>query len=473
MIYPLGPYEPDRNPRLNDQLLREADGVYPSPDGYTPCGQWVEVVSALPGAPLGGASMVSPLGESVVLAGTATGLYAAVGSGWTLLASGYTARRWRFVQFGGVAVATNGTDVLQKIDLTTLVVSVLGGSPPRFEDLGIVYDGFLVGTNYNSDVMTLAWCAAYNSESWTPAQGQSDYQTLASGGRINGIVGGEFGLILQRKRVMRMDYVGGNKIFNFAEVSSNIGCVSSNSLAQWGNLAFWLSEEGFVQWDGQPTLIGRFKVDETFRDLYGVADWETMTCAIDPVRGVVKWSMGDQTWLYDWTLQRWATLPYAATGIFSGVTRALSVDEQDPDVGAPDDNVDGVGLIAFDSAAFMGGDPRLYVFASDYRLGTFTGTPMAATFTGNDIEIFPGRRADIRFVRPDIDAASGLTITLDGKQTLAGSSTTYTTTTMQASGDMAIRASGRYHKPTIAIAAGTAWNHAKALDLVGQPGAGR
>ena len=121
----------------------------------------------------------------------------------------------------------------------------------------------------------------------------------------------------------------------------------------------------------------------------------------------------------------------------------------------------------------MGGDPRLYVFGPDYRLGTLTGTPMAATFTGNDIEMFAGRRADVRMVRPDIDAASGLTITLDGKQTLAGSSTTFTTNTLQASGDMAIRASGRYHKPTIAVAAGTTWTHAKAIELVGQPGAGR
>ena len=72
--YPFGPLAPDRNPRLNDGLLRVADGVYPSPDGYRPIGQWVQLYTALPAAPKGGASFVSPLGVASIVAGTATGL---------------------------------------------------------------------------------------------------------------------------------------------------------------------------------------------------------------------------------------------------------------------------------------------------------------------------------------------------------------------------------------------------------------
>ena len=131
------------------------------------------------------------------------------------------------------------------------------------------------------------------------------------------------------------------------------------------------------------------------------------------------------------------------------------------------------GLDTLDSARFRGGDPRLYVFKSDYTLGVFTGTPMAATFTGNDLELFTGKRANINFVRPEIDAASGVTVTLACKQTLAGAVTNFSTTTLQANGDMAIRASGRYNRPTVAVAAGTAWTHAKGLEYMGAPGGGR
>ena len=198
-----------------------------------------------------------------------------------------------------------------------------------------------------------------------------------------------------------------------------------------------------------------------------------MSTAIDPVRGVVMWAMSDRVWIYDWSLKKWSTIPYASPIIFSGVTKALSIDEQDPAVGSDDDDIDFPGLDTLDSPAFKGGDPQLYAFSSGNALGTFSDTPMAATFEGTDLELFAGKRADVSFVRPDIDAADGVTITLSGKQTLAGTPTDYVSSTLQPSGDMPIRASGRYLRPTIEIAAGAEWNHAKGYELVGRPGAGR
>lgn len=474
--YPLGPLAPDRAPRLNDAVLRVADGVYPTADGYKPAGQWTQAFSALAASPKGGASFVSPQGTTTIVAGTASALYRAYSGGWELLASGYSiqgGQRWRFAQFGGLAIATNAADPMQKIDLETMGVSMLGGSPPKFEALGVV-KGFLVGTCMDGDVMTIAWSGAFNAESWEFGSNQSDYFTLPSGGRVNGILSGEFGLILQRNRIVRLDYVGGNLIFEPNEVSSNIGCVSVHSVAQWGSLGFWLSDSGFVMWDGaQPILIGDGEVDDEFRLAYDVSDLPNMSTAIDPIRKMVLWSVGTKIYGFHWETKRWSTITYSAPILFSGVTKGLTLDEQDPAVGATDDNVDGAALAAFDNAMFEGGDPRLYAFSSTFALGTFDGTPMAATFTGNDIEMFPGRRADVTLVRPDIDAASGVTVTLAGKQTLAGSATNYSGGTMQASGDIPIRASGRYLRPTFAVAAGTAWNHARGYELVGRPGAGR
>lgn len=474
--FPLGPLAPDRNPRLNDGVLRVASGVYPTPDGYSPVGQWAQAFSALPTTPKGGASFVSQAGVTEIIAGTATGLYKAFSGAWTLIAAGYSVQggqRWRFAQFGGLAIATNAADPVQKIDLATMAVTPLGGEPPKFEALGVV-KGFLVGTCMDGDVMTIAWSGAFNAESWEFGSNQSDYHTFPSGGRVNGVLSGEYGIILQRNRIVRLDYVGGNLIFDPNEVSSNIGCVSVHSVAQWGNLGFFYSDQGFMMWDGtQPVPIGRDAVDVEFRTAYTTAAWENASTAIDPVRKVVKWAMADKIYVYDWGDQKWSTIPYASPIIFGGVTKGLTIDEQDPNVGANDDNIDGVGLLSLDDESFIGGEPRLYAFSSGNALGTFDGTPMAATFTGSDIEIFPGKRADVSFVRPDIDAASGVTVSLAGKQTLSGSATTYSGGTMQASGDVPIRASGRYLTPTIAVAAGTSWTHAKGYELVGRPGAGR
>ena len=152
--------------------------------------------------------------------------------------------------------------------------------------------------------------------------------------------------------------------------------------------------------------------------------------------------------------------------------RDASIDEDEPGV-TDDDDIDGADLDSLDDARFRGGDPRLYVFSSDHRLGAFTGTPMAATFTGNDVEVFRSRRADIRMVRPDIDATSGITVTLATKQRLGDTAVTVSTGTLQASGDMPLRSSGRYTRATFQIAAGTNWTHAKGYELVGSPGAGR
>lgn len=476
MYYPFGPLAPDRDPRLNDKYLRVADGVYPSPDGYEPVGQFSQVFSALAASPKGAASFVSQQGVTSIVAGTATGLYKAEAGAWTLLQNGYSIQgdqRWRFAQFGGLAIATNGADAMQKIDLATMTVAPLGGAPPKFESLAVV-KGFLVGTVMDNDVMTIAWSAAFNAEQWNFGYSQSDYHTFPNGGRVNGIFGGEYGLVLQRNRLVRLDYVGGNLILDPNEVSSNIGCVSAHSTAQWGSLGFFLSDAGFMQWDGAGlTPIGRDWVDAEFASRYDTADWSSMSTAIDPVKGVVMWSMGDRIYIYDWAGRQWSTITYASPVIFSGVTKGISLDEQDPAVGAPDDDLDGVGLSSFDDTAFNGGDPRLYAFSSTFTLGTFSGTPMAATLTGNDLELFTGRRADVSFVRPDINCSSGLTITLAGKATLAGSATNYATSTLQASGDMPVRASGRYLRPTVAIAAGTTWTHAKGLEIVASPGAGR
>jgi hypothetical protein len=86
--------------------------------------------------------------------------------------------------------------------------------------------------------------------------------------------------------------------------------------------------------------------------------------------------------------------------------------------------------------------------------------------------LIPGRRANVSFVRPDIDCTA-LTVTLKTKQRLADAYGSSSSTDMRDSGDVPVRVSGRYIQPTISIAAGEAWTFAKGVDYVASVGGGR
>ena len=183
--------------------------------------------------------------------------------------------------------------------------------------------------------------------------------------------------------------------------------------------------------------------------------------------------MADKIWCYHWDFGKWTVIPIVSSIIFSGVTKAVSIDEDYPPDMPDDTDIDGVGLPSLDDAIFRGGDPLLYVFNSARELGNFDGTPMAAKFTGIDLELFQGQRACLRMARPDCDGTSNFTLTLLGKQRMgdAGSSTAFTSLTT--SGDMPLRFSARFIRPTFQIAAGTTWSYAKGINYVGEPGSGR
>lgn len=471
-----GEFAPDKAKSGNPEILTECEGVFPMEDGYRPVGQFTALYSAISSTPKGGAYIFRPQGLGYIIAGTETSLYKAFSGAWTSIGTGYSLledNRWRFAQFGGLAIATNGTDPMVKIDLEADTVGLLGGSPPKFGTLAVVKD-FLVGGVRNGQVMHLGWSGINDAEWWTVGQRQADLNILPDGGRINGILSGEYGIILQRNCIRRMDYVGGNIIFEFNVVSTNVGCVTPHSVAQWGRLAFFLSDDGHMMWDGSQAIpIGEEKIDRAFAEQYGQDDWSSMSTAIDPVNRVVMWSMADKIWCYHWGFQKWTIIPVVSSIIFSGVTKAVSIDEDYPPDMPADTNIDGAGLPTLDDPVFKGGAPLLYVFNSSRELCKFSGTPMAAKFTGTELEMFRGQRACLRMARPDTDAVAGLTLTLRGKQRLgdAGSSTAFNSLTT--SGDMPLRFSARFIRPSFQIAAGTTWTYAKGLDFVGEPGAGR
>jgi hypothetical protein len=309
-----GDFLPDL-PSFGTPGVSNIASLYPTSGGYRPVGQWILHANALPSACRGAAAFVAPSGRVVIIAGTATKLYRQDGLDWLEIGTGYTlgaTSRWRFVQFGALAIATNSVDAPVKIDLETDAVAALGGTPPKFQALAVV-NNFVVGTQADGQVNLIQWSGENNCEWWTPAQRKSDFQEMPDGGEITGIIGGEIGLILQRNAVRRMAYVGGNVLFRFDKISANVGCASVHSVAQYGELAFWHSFTGFKMWDGARSSRSASRRSITpFATLYGQINYGNMSTAIDGQKSTVCWSTGQRMWVYNWALDKWSTINYAA-----------------------------------------------------------------------------------------------------------------------------------------------------------------
>jgi hypothetical protein len=470
-----GDFLPDL-PNHGTNGVSGVSSLYPTSGGYRPVGQWILHANALPGACRGAAAFVAPSGRVVVVAGTATKLYRQDGLDWLEIGTGYTLgaeSRWRFVQFGAIAIATNSVDDPVKIDLETDAVAALGGSPPKFQALAVV-NNFVVGTQADGQVNLIQWSGENNAEWWTPAQRKSDFQEMPDGGEITGIIGGEIGLILQRNAVRRMAYVGGNVLFRFDKISANVGCASVHSVAQYGELAFWHSFSGFKMWDGaQIRSIGFEKVDNAFATLYGQINYGNMSTAIDGQKSTVCWSTGQRMWIYNWALDRWSMIDYAAQIITQREAAAPSLEERDDLIGVPDDDVDSPDLDSFDAGRFIGGDPSFYVFNTSAQLGTFSGQNMAASITGRSVELIEGRDAYIRRIRPMTDARGGVTVRIDTRQRLGDAGRRGDFTSLRDSGEMPVRARGRFATAKVSIAAGEPWSYLQGIDATIAPGGRR
>jgi hypothetical protein len=432
-----GLYEPDKPPFLASGL-QVAGNVYRAAIGYRPVGQFAVVSDALAAEPVGAATFVND--TTTVVAGTTTALYRLNGTAWTSLHTGYTAgTRWSFAQFGSLAIATNGQANIQKIDLSTFATADLGGTPPNAELLTVVKDFLLAGV-IGGVRNKVQWSGINDAESWEIGVNQCDYQILPTGGDVTGLLGGEVGIILQRNRVSRMTYVGDNLVFQFDEISNSIGCVSPNSVIQVGQMGFWLSDAGFMQWDGATiSPIGQEVIDRTFANSYSASGWSSMSTAVDAKNNLVAWGMGDRIFIYNWTLRSWSVIDKACPFIFAGFSSAV--------------------------------DPLFYAFNADNELGTFSGGPMEATLGMGDLELAPGREARLMTIRPLTDALDGVSLTFLTKGRQGDDVTESYYETLEDNGEMAVRESGRYIRITQTILADTNWTYAEGLDIILAKGA--
>jgi len=191
-------------------------------------------------------------------------------------------------------------------------VHVYTSYAPSATYLTVVRD-FVVAGGASGVSNKVQWSDLNNESKWTSgAASQSDFQIISDGGDIHGITGGEFGIILMEKAIVRMSYVGSPFFFQFDVISRGLGCIEGNSVAQYGGITYFLASDGFYSCDGQMiTPIGLDKVDRTFYSNLDIGNIDTISAAIDPIRKVIVWNYpnifgGRSLLVYNFLVKKWS-----------------------------------------------------------------------------------------------------------------------------------------------------------------------
>lgn len=383
---------------------------------------------------------------------------------------GYTtADRFYFVQFGQRLIAANGNSKLQSWDLgSSTAFADLSAAAPTAKFVTVIRD-FVVAANTASAPSTVYWSDINDETDWTPSDlSQSDSQIIPDGGDIRGITGGEFGIVLLEKAISRMSYVGAPLFFQFDTIAKNIGCYEANSIAQFGNLTFFLADDGFYVCDGQSVSpIGAEKVDRFFFTNVDQSKMNEMSATIDSIRKLVIWQFTDifsrkRLMIYNWQAKKWSEgetdTNYLAPIASAGITlEAL-------DVYGNMDTID----TSFDSRLWAGGK---FVSAGTRgaKIVTFTGQPKEGYITSSDIG--NGSQSIITLAKPKIDNGSS-SVAVYSRNLLTATPTFGTATNADSENRVSLRSSGNYHRVRV-YPTGVNWKTAVGVDVTIVPTGGR
>lgn len=393
---------------------------------------------------------------TLVFAGGSTKLFKLDSTDLTLddvsKSGGYTTdtnQKWRFTQFGNVIIGANGTAKLQGFNVnSSTLFADLSADAPEARYVTVVRD-FVVSGYINSATVRpnrVQWSALGDESSWAvSATTQADYQDIPDGGAVVGVTGGEFGLVLMDRSIHRMSYVGSPLVFQFDNISRNLGCFEANSIIQYSGTTFFLSDDGFYACDGQQVIpIGNEKVNRYFFDDADQGTLHLMSAAVDPYRKLVVWSYAsndsatpNKLIIYNFQTQKWTSGTTDVDRIATSSTPTVTLE-----------GLDVYGTLetietSFDSRLWLGGKLQ-FAGVRDAKIITFSGAPMTATIETGDIEV-PGATSAITMAKPIVDNGSA-DIALVSRRLLNQAVVFGTQTVADAENRVSIRGVGRYHR---------------------------
>ena len=424
----------------------------------------------------------NPDGTTAIFAGSTTNLYKLNATDMTLDdVSGATYatpvnQRWRFTQFGHRLIAANGASRLQGWLLgVSTAWADLASDAPRARYVTVVRD--FVVSGYNSDSgfsFRVQWSALNDETSWTPsATTQADFQDIPDGGSVVGVTGGEFGLVFMDRSIHRMSYVGSPLVFQFDNISRNLGCYEANSIIQYQGVSFFLSDDGFYACDGQNIIpIGNEKVNRYFYNDVDEVFLPNMSAAIDPFRNLVIWAYSskgkggnvDKLLIYNFETKKWSSGTTDVDRVADASTPSVTLEGLD----AFSTSIDALGT-SLDSRQWVGGK-MMFAGVRNAKIVTFTGANSTATIQTGDLSA-ENRKTAVTLVQPIVDNGSA-SVAISSRNLLSELVTFGTPSAADSENRVSIRSMGRYHQLEF-TPSGDNWKTAIGADVELVPMGGR
>lgn len=339
------------------------------------------------------------------------------GSGTHSVTYKYTAisstDQWRFEQYGDVVIAVQANVSPQAFTLSSSTAFAdLGGSPPSAQGVAVV-GRFLVLTGINGNLRRVQWSDLDGITTWTAGTGFSNYVDLPDGGVVRGVAGGEFGIVFQESVIRQLTYIPGAKpAFQIERITEDKGLLATYSVCKAGAKIFFVSQQGFFEYDQINGLlpIGKEKVDRTFLADVDASNTYLLIGAADPAATRVYWAYKsirssntaafDTIIAYDYALQRWAP-PLAISGEYlaSMVKPGLTLEGLDS-INASIDALT-ISLDSIQSALLA----KLAAITTGHELGFFDGANIEAILETPEASL-DGKYVRVTGLYPRTDAVS-------------------------------------------------------------------
>ena len=478
-VIPFAEWRPDM-PDLG-QWAREALNVVPAEESYRPLNSLNGTSNALNARAQGAAWFRGAGGATRMFAGDATKLYLLSGTTWSDVSRTVGGPygpgadgQWRFTQYGYNAFAVNGVDNPQKFDLASGTNWVLmGGSPPVGTYIATVRD-FVVMGKIGATPQRVQWSPINSPEgTWgSIAATQADFQDLSDGGNVTGLVGGEFGIILQEAAVRRMTYEAPPIVFRIDKIANELGCSVPGSVASLLDLVFFVHKSGFYMVQGGQTFtpIGRGKVDRTFWAEFDETNLFRCSAAIDPVRSLYIFAYPangnggtpNRLLIYNWATDKWTHAAVTCELVFGGVSQqSYTLEQLDAfNGGSTIDNLP----YSLDSSFWSGTlSLLLYAFDTTHKSGSFSGSALEATVETAEFNPGQGTRSIVRSCRPLIDGGSPM-IKIGSRETQQATTAYGPEVGLTPAGMAPVYQSGRYFRVRARMPAASVWSNLQGID---------
>jgi hypothetical protein len=455
--------------------LTNAKNVFPKAVGYGPFQDEVDYSGAASEDLNNVVGAVDTSGVSRVVASASTKLFLFDSADLSLddiSATTYTAvsDRWRFTQFGNNLIAAGHPNTLQNYDLTTTGNFATVSGAPKAKLITVVRD-FVVTGNSTDGANRVQWSGINDPTTWaSSAVTQSDFQDIPDGGDVRGLTGGEFGLVLCARSIHRMSYVGSPLVFQFDNITRNLGCYESNSVIQWQGITYFLSDDGFYSCNGQQVEpIGAEKVNRFFFDTLVESNLSLMSAAVEPAKNLVMWgypTLGDlyRVLVYHTITKRWSYADTTVNRVADSTTPGITLEALDTFSAS----IDALGT-SLDSRLWLGGN-MILSGVRGAKIITFTGAAKSAVIETADLNEIPSA-AMVTLAKPIVDNGSA-SVAIASRFKLNETVSFNTAQAADAENRVGLRSVGKYHRLQV-NPTGDNWTNAVGVELETQPAGNR